>query len=112
MFYNSKKNPLIPPLLINDKFVTDIKTKANILNNLFLGQCTSLKNDSAFPTSQRFLSLSRLHPLDFSLDEILKIIRSLDVNKPHGHDDISIRMIKMRDKSLVRQFSLLFERPF
>ena len=29
-FYNKKKIPLIPPLLINDKFVTDINTKANI----------------------------------------------------------------------------------
>ena len=43
-----------------------------------------MKNDSDFPKSQRFLSLSRLHPLSFSLDEILKTIRSFDVNKPHG----------------------------
>ena len=53
-FYNnnSKKIPLIPPLLINDKFVTDIKTKAIIFNKLFAEQCTPLKNDSVLPTSQ------------------------------------------------------------
>ena len=34
-FYNEKKIPLIPPLLINDKFVTDIKTKACIFNIFF-----------------------------------------------------------------------------
>ena len=57
-------------------------------------------------TSQHFLSPSRLHPLDFSLDEIRKIVRSLDLNKPHGHDDIVIRMTEMCGKSLVTQLSL------
>ena len=33
MFYNDKKNPLIPALLVNGKFVTDIKTKVCIFNN-------------------------------------------------------------------------------
>ena len=42
-FYNDKKIPLIPPLLIDDKFVTDIQTKANIFNNFFAEQCTPLK---------------------------------------------------------------------
>ena len=30
------------------------------------------------------------------------MIRSPDVNKAHGHDDVSIRMIKICDNSLVR----------
>ena len=34
-FYNGKKIPLIPSLLVDDKFVTDMKTKANILNEFF-----------------------------------------------------------------------------
>ena len=34
-FYNSKKIPLIPLLLERDKFVTDMKTKADIYNNFF-----------------------------------------------------------------------------
>ena len=44
-FYNGKKIPLIPPLLVDDKFVTDMKTKANIFNKFFAEQCTPLKND-------------------------------------------------------------------
>ena len=31
-FYNDQKIPLIPPLLGDDKHVTNIKTKANIFN--------------------------------------------------------------------------------
>ena len=42
-FYNNKKIPLIPPLLIDDKFVTDIQTKANIFNKVFAEQCTPIR---------------------------------------------------------------------
>ena len=55
-FYNDKKVPLIPPLLIDNKFVTDIKTKANIFNKFFADQCTLLKNNIMLPTNQMFLT--------------------------------------------------------
>ena len=108
-FYNSKKIPLIPPLLVNDKFVTDMKTKADIFNKFFAEQCTPLKNDSKLPNSQIFLTQSRLSSLDFNEDEALKIIRSLNIHKAHGHDDISIRMIKICDKSLLKPLTILFQ---
>ena len=38
----------------------------------------------------------------------LKIIRSLSVNKAHGHDGILVRMIKICDESLAQQLSLIF----
>ena len=78
-FYNGKKIPLIPPLLVNDKFVTDMKTKADIFNKFFAEQCTPLKNDSKIPINQIFLTQSRLSSLDFNEDEILKIIRALNI---------------------------------
>ena len=34
-FYNEKKIPIIPPLLIDDKYVTDTQMKANIFNKFF-----------------------------------------------------------------------------
>ena len=33
---------------------------------------------------------------------------ALNINKAHGHDDISIKMIKICDKSLVKPLTLLF----
>ena len=101
-FHNNKKIPLIPPLLIGDKFVTDIKTQANIYNKFFAEQCTPLKTYSVLPTSQNLLAQCKLQSIDFSCEEISKIIRPLDLNKVHDHDDISIRMIKICDNSLVR----------
>ena len=108
-FYNGKKIPLLPPLLVNDKFVTDMKTKADVFNKLFAEQCTPLKSDSKIPINQIFLTQSRLSSLDFNEDEILKIIRALNIHKAHGHDDISIRMIKICDKSLLKPLTILFQ---
>ena len=104
-----KKIPVIPPLLVDNKFVTDIQMKANIFNNFFAEQCTPLKNSSVLPLNQMFLMQSRLNGIDFDGDEILKIVRALNIHKAHGHDNISIRMIKICDKSLVKPLILLFE---
>ena len=53
-FYNDKKIPIIPPLLIDGKFVTDIQTKTNIFNKFFADQCTPLKNVSVLPKTKCF----------------------------------------------------------
>ena len=107
-FYNDRKVPLIPPLLIDDKFVTDIQTKTNIFNKLFADQFQPLKNASDLPTNQIFLTQSRLVSLDFNEEELLQIIRALNINKADGHDDISTRMIKIYDKSLLKPLPDLF----
>ena len=38
-FYNGKRVPVFPPLLVNNKLVTDFKAKANIFNDFFSKQC-------------------------------------------------------------------------
>ena len=108
-FCNEKKIPIIPPLLVDNNFVTDIQTKANIFNKFFAEQCTPLKNNSVLPVNQMFLTQFRRNYIDFNEDEILKIIRALNLHKAHGHGDISIRMIKICDKSLLKPLMLLFE---
>ena len=107
-FYNDKKIPLIPPLLVNDKFVTDIQMKTNILNKFFVEQCTPLNNNSSLPVNQIFSTQSNLMSLDFNENELLKIIIALNINKAHGHD-ISIRMIRICDKSLIKPLMLIFK---
>ena len=56
--------------------------------------CQSLVLLSVLPINQKLLTQSRLVSLDFNEDEILKIIRALNIHKAHGYDDISFRMIK------------------
>ena len=95
--------------MVEDTHVADIKTKANIFNECFAEQCTLLKNNSVIPINQTFLTQSWLTSLDFSEEEILKIIRALNIHKAHGHDDVSIRMIKLSNKSLLKPLILIFQ---
>ena len=93
--------------MVYDNFVTAIKMKACIFNKFFAEQHTPLKNDSILPVNQIFLTQSRLSSLDFKDDEILKIIRAINIYK--AHDDISIRMMKICDKSLTKPLIILFK---
>ena len=68
-----------------------------------------LKNNTMLPTNQLFMTQATLRYLDFNEGEILKIIRSLNINKAHGHDDISLRMIKICDESLLKPLLILFK---
>ena len=95
--------------MVDDKFVTDIKRKACIFNKIFAEQCTPLENYSELPVNQTFLPQSRLSSLDLNEDEILKIIRALNIYIAHGYDDISIRIIKICDKSLTKPLIILFK---
>ena len=40
--------------------------------------------------------------------DIINIIRSLDVDKAHGHDNISIRMLKICDSAIVEPLTIVF----
>ena len=52
---------------------------------------------------------SRRFTLDLNEKKIIKIIRNLNVHEAHGHDDISIRMIKICDKSILKLLILSFK---
>ena len=47
--------------------------------------------------------------INFSDNDILKIIRSLDINKAHDHDDISIRMVKICDDAISKLLSVIYK---
>ena len=79
-----------------------------IFNDFFSKQCTPLANGSKLPENQVYLTNSRINSVPFSDNLVINIIRNLNVNKAHGHDDVSTRMIKMCDESLVRPLSIIF----
>ena len=68
-----------------------------------------LKNGSVLPKKQNYLTQSRLCTLNFDEEELIKLIRNLNTHKAHGHDDISIRMIKICDKSILKPLIILSE---
>ena len=107
-FYNGRTVAFIPPLLINNKLESDFKIKANYINSFFASKCTSLTNNSTSPNSLQYVSSVRLSLFSFNEAVILKIINALNINKAHEHDDISIRMIKLCSKSVVKPLLIIF----
>ena len=109
-FFSDKKIPIIPPLLVNDKYVSDFKTKADLFNIHFSNQCSLIENTSCLPQGPIPVANHFLNSIEINGDQILKSIRSLDVNKSHGFDQISARMLKICDVSIVKPLQLIFDK--
>ena len=107
-FYNDKKIPVIPLLLINNELISDFKMKANYFNSFFASLCTPLNNNNKVPGSQTCITDSKLSSLQFEDKDIIEIIRSLDINKAHGHDDISVWLLKICDLAIIKPLSIIF----
>ena len=107
-FFNGKKVPIFPPLLINNKLESDFKIKANHFDSFFASKCASLINNSTIPNSLNYVSSARLSSFCVNEEVILNIINALNINKAHGHDGISIQMIKLCGKSIVKPLSVIF----
>ena len=81
-----------------------------MFNNFLADQCSILRNKSELPATLSLKKMSEsLTAIDFSNNDILKIIRNLDSNKAHGHDMISIRMVKICDDSICKPLKLIFQ---
>ena len=107
-FLNKVKIPEIPPLLIGNVFETNFKSKAGIFNEYFSTQCTTLDNGSTLPQFN-FRTPHRLTYIDILPSDLSKIIKDLNPNKSHGHDNLSIRMIQICGESIIPPLILLFE---
>ena len=63
--------------------------KANHYNKFFASHFTSLNNNNEVLGSQTFNTDSKLFSLQFEDKDIVKIVRSLNINIAHEHDDLS-----------------------
>ena len=106
-FYKGRKVSLIPPILKGNKYVSDFKERANYFNEFFSLQCSLVVNSSVFP-DKLYITASSLESITISGSDILKTIRSSDMNKAHDHDDISVRMWKICDDAIVEPLKMLF----
>ena len=97
----------IPLILKGNKHVSDFKEKATYFNEFFSLHCSPIVNSSVL-TDKLYLTASSLESITISGSDILKTIRSLDINKANGHDDISIRIMKNCDDAIVEPLKMLF----
>ena len=65
-------------MLVGNRFATDFLTKANLFNDFFSKQCSTIVNNSSLPTNLTFETEIRLSSFDFSTGDIIIIIEALD----------------------------------
>ena len=109
---NRKKITCIPPLFHGDKYIVDFQEKSEIFNSFFADQCSPIPNRSILPSELSLWTDSTLSTCHFAKEDILQIINNLDPNKAHGHDEISIRMLKICGDSICRPLNIIFKTCF
>ena len=61
------------------------------------------------PSEFTYMTEGHIQSITFSESDVIKIIRALDVNKVHGHDNISVRIIKICTNSVSHPLTLIFQ---
>ena len=72
----------------------------------------TIGNNSSIATNISFVTEARLSTFEICSDDIVKIISSLDPNKSHRYDEISIRTIKMYASSTSKPLAILLRNYF
>ena len=106
MILNDWKVPWILLILLDNKLVTYFHKKANFFNCFFAKQCSVIENNSVLPSSTNTITDQYLSNIEFTKDDIKWIICKLDPNKAHGHDMISISMLKMSGDAIIELFKI------
>ena len=107
-FYNGKKVPITSPLFINNKFVIDFQEKVNVLT-LFTQNNTRRFQAAVSCLWKYHVWQSTVFNLCFGKSDVIKLIKDLDVSKAHGHDEISVKMIRICDDSITHRLTLIFQ---
>ena len=81
---------------------------ANTFNSYFAKQCSVIETGSELPADY-LLTHHRLETLNLDSAKILSIIRAFDVSKAHGWAEVSVRMVKICDESLVKLLFNIFQ---
>ena len=98
----NNKIPCILPLIYQNWYFTKCNDKAELFNKFFANQYSVINNSSELPSLLFKRTENVISFIDFGSDDIAKIIHNLDPNKAHGHDMISIRMLKIWVSSLYK----------
>ena len=101
-----KKVHCNPPIFHENEFITDFRERAELFNSLFANQCSLIENTSVLPTNCESLTDKSLSNINFTDNDIGKIIKGLDSNKAHGHDMISIRMLNFAEGPFTNLYGL------
>ena len=106
---NDKKVPCIPQIFHYNKIVTDFSKKAHLFHSFFAKQCSIIENNSVLPSSAIPITDQCLANIEFTKDDIKRVICKLDPNKAHGHDLISIHLLKVSGDAITEHLFKIFK---
>ena len=106
----SKVKHNIPTLIDNGKSYTTSLEKAELLNNYFAEQSNLPPPGTNYhlPTFH-YTTDSRLEHIKFTENDVSKVLETLPLNKAHGFDGISNRLLRMCNASLSKPLSVLYQ---
>ena len=105
---NKSRARKVPPLLVDNRIVSDCREKAKLFNDFFSNQCTFNVNDSILPNFN-FVTNKRLSLISIRNNEIVSLICNINPNKAAGPDGISGHMIQLCDDSIACPLEIIFE---
>ena len=66
-------------------------------------------NNSSVPADVNYITYKHLSTVTFSAKYVRKIIQNHDSNKAHGHENISIRVLKICGDSICVPLQMIFK---
>ena len=79
-----------------------------MFNCFFAKKCSIINNSSELPFNLCKKTDKSISTVTCTSD-IATLIQNLDPNKAHGHDTLSIRMLKLYGKSVCKPLELIFQ---
>ena len=92
---------------MNGKIITDFNEKANLFYKYFSSQCNPLPNNNTLLENQTYITETKLSSFNIEDENIYKIIMTIDINKAQGLDGVSIKVLKLCHKSIIKPLSII-----
>ena len=102
-----KADPNIPPIVNGGEYISKCKDKVRVFNEYFANQCTINENGSTLPDVHMKTNTS-LNYISVTTKNITDIINSLGSHKAHGHDGISVSMLKLCANEVAVPLQIIF----
>ena len=98
--------------MVSNNLISNFREKANVFNDFFVQQLQPLANNSILQTNQILYTQNTHNTLsnfDNDCGKVLKLINGLHPHKAHGHDGISIRMLKLCNLTITKPMSIIYK---
>ena len=92
---------------INTKLI--LKRRQELFNCFFARQCSVRNNSSDLPFNLFRKTKKSISTVNFTSDDMATLIQNIDPNEAHGHDILSISMLKLCGKSICKPLDLIFQ---